>query len=444
MLLAGCSIYHPKPLTEAAVARNLALPSRQELQIDVSKISHPILHPVEVNLRNGVSPEEAATLAVIMNPTLRADRDRRGLATAQVIAAGVLPNPQISYGRDYVIGGNTAGTVTAFGLSGSWEITSLITLLPKMEAARANLRSVDLNVAWSEWQTAQAARLAAYRVIALREQLAAAQQADAALRQNIAALEKAVQLHEKTVLDLSAAQSTSQDAHLTALSIAQELASQRIELNRAMGLPPDTEIEVTGGQLPSLLHPPSEHDLDANLESRRLDMLGLKQGYKSEDATLRADILAQFPKISIGFNRASDTTNVHTLGFGVTVDIPIFDRNQGNIATERATRQKLFDEYSDRVFQARADIAASLSNIDHLNEQIAAGEKVVPALEKLLQTAKLALAQGNTDVISFYQARYDLILRQIEVLKLKQQLVEAGIALEIASGTYLQSLQPIR
>jgi outer membrane protein TolC len=168
-----------------------------------------------------------------------------------------------------------------------------------------------------------------------------------------------------------------------------------------------------------------------------LDLLGLKQGYESEDATLRAAILAQFPKISVGFNRATDTSNVQTLGFGITVDIPSLDRNQGNIATERATRQKLFDEYTDRVFQSRADIATALSDIRHLNEQVAAAQAAVPALEQLLTTAESALQEGNTDVLSFYQARYDLILRKIDVLKLQQQLVEAHIALEIAAGCYL-------
>jgi outer membrane protein TolC len=173
------------------------------------------------------------------------------------------------------------------------------------------------------------------------------------------------------------------------------------------------------------------------LESRRLDLLGLKAGYESEDAGLRAAILAQFPKISVGFNRAGDTSNVQTLGFGVTVDIPIFDRNQGNIATGRATRQKLFDEYTARVFQARSDIAMALADIRLLNPQVAEAAKAVSALELLVTTAKSALDEGNTDVISYYQTRYNLILRRVELLKLKQQLIESWIALEIASGRYL-------
>jgi hypothetical protein len=77
--------------------------------------SFPLFASVPLNLRRGLGPDQAAILAVILNPKLRADRDRRGLAVAQLIQAGILPNPTISYTRDFVAGGSTKGTVTAYG-----------------------------------------------------------------------------------------------------------------------------------------------------------------------------------------------------------------------------------------------------------------------------------------------------------------------------------------
>ena len=88
---------------------------------------------------------------------------------------------------------------------------------------------------------------------------------------------------------------------------------------------------------------------------------------------LRAAILAQFPKLNLGFNAARDTSAIRTIGLGVTIDIPIFDRNQGAIATETATRQKLFDEFAARVFTARSDIATAAEDIEATNKQLAAG-----------------------------------------------------------------------
>jgi outer membrane protein TolC len=440
LLLGGCSIYHPKPLTEETVATVLRKPSDKALQIEATKIHHPALRSVRIDLRDGINPDEAALVAVLLNPTLRADRDRSGLAQAQLVQAGVLPNPQVAWSNDDVIGGNTAGTINAFGLGASWDVTELLTLLPKIASARANTKAIALDVAWNEWQTAQSARLSALRIIGLTAQLRAAREGGDAIKENVALLTKATEAHEKTVLDLASAESTSRDARAAELAIEKQLETERIALNRAMGLPPEAQPSIESGALPTFVNPPAYEGLIVSLETSRLDLLGLKAGYTSQDEALRAAIIAQVPRINLGFTRATDTSNVQTLGFGLSVDIPIFDRNQGNIATERATRQKLFDEYADRVFQARADIATELANIRWLNRQIVENQKSIQSLEQLVSTAGTALQQGNGDAISYYQTRYELILKRIEFQQFKVQLAESVVGLEISTGRYLPFL----
>ena len=65
--------------------------------MQAKEIKHPLLKPIDFDIRNGLSPDEAAVLAVIANPKLRASRDERQLAAAQLLQAGILPNPQFSY-----------------------------------------------------------------------------------------------------------------------------------------------------------------------------------------------------------------------------------------------------------------------------------------------------------------------------------------------------------
>src|SRR5262249_15976434 len=159
-----------------------------------------------------------------------------------------------------------------------------------------------------------------------------AREATEGLQQSADAVRKAVDAHEKTVLDLAAAESASQDSRATMLALEQELQRQRLSLNKILGTEPEMTITVQPSlALPTRLAPPPQRRLINDVESQRLDLLGLRQGLESQDATVRAAILAQFPKMSASFVKASDTTNVHTTGFNVTVDIPIFDRNQGVI-----------------------------------------------------------------------------------------------------------------
>jgi cobalt-zinc-cadmium efflux system outer membrane protein len=410
------------------------------LRIPASRISDSGLDSLPFDLRRGIGPDEAAIIATYLNPALRSIRDRRGLAAAQLIQAGVLPNPQVTYSRDYVTGGNTAGTTTGYNFTAGWEVTALLPLLPKRTAARANVQSVDLDIAWNEWQIAESARLAIYRVIALRDELASATEADRELTQSAETLKRAVEAHEKTMLDYAAAESSSQDARATALGLAQDHGKQTLGLKRILGVAPEAEVRLRAGiGLPSHLNVPSQDECVEGLENRRLDLLALQQGYRSQNATVRAAILAQFPKISLSFAKASDTTDVHTSGFAVTIDVPIFDRNQGTLATERATREKLLDEYHQRVFEAHSDIATALSDIRWLNREVAAAEEALPIFERLVSSAETAMRGGNTDVLAYYAARSSLIQKRVQVVKLKEQLLEARTALEIASGRFIPS-----
>ncbi len=414
-------------------------PTAEALRIPASRVqSAPHEASQVIDLRGGIGPDEAATIALYSNPALRAIRDRRGLAAAQLIQAGILPNPVVSYERDYVTGGNTRGTMTGYSFSSGWEVTSLLPLLPKRTAARKNFQSVDLDIAWQEWQVALNARTAVYRVLALGAQLSRAREASNGLQESTKTMRKALDAHEKTVLDLAAVESAGQDSRAIMLALEQEFDKQRLALNRTLGAEPKVKIVLRAGLiLPTHLKVPDEDDLSHHLESRRLDLLALRQGYESQDATVRAAILAQFPRLSVGFARASDTTDVHTSAFNITVDVPIFDRNQGVIATERATREKLLDEYHQRVFEARSDIATAVADIHSLNRQIAAAEEALPLLEKLVSSAQTAIEQHNADVLSYYTARSNLLQKRIQLIKLEEQLLETHTALEIASGRYL-------
>jgi cobalt-zinc-cadmium efflux system outer membrane protein len=410
-------------------------PADDALRVQAGRLETGGPRTIAMDPRKGIGPEEAAVVAVLMSPALKAIRDKGGAATAELIQAGVLPNPQLSYERDAVSGGDLQGTQNGFSSSATWEITSLLPLLPRRAAARLNARAVDLDVAWEEWQAAANAKLAVYHVAALQKELAAARDADAALRETVMTLRKAVAANEKTVLELAAGESSSEDAHATVLEVAQDLDKQWLVLKRAMGLEPDTDLRLRPGiLLPSRLPVPDEAALSAQVESRRIDLIGLRQGCLSQDETVRAAVLAAFPKITAGFARNTDTTDVHTQGFTVQVELPLFDRNQGNVATERTTRQTLKDEYAQRAFEARNDIASAVADIRWLDAEIAAAEEALPLLEKLTTVAQTASESGNADVLGYYDARSNLVQKRLQLIKLEEELMETKTALELASG----------
>lgn len=437
VLLAGCARYKPMPLSPSAVEHGLAAPDPDQLQVSAKSIKHPLLKPVAFDDRQGLTPDQAAILAVLANPSLRAVRDERGLAASQLLQAGILPNPQVTFGEQYPYAGAIDGAVTASDVGLSWDVTQLISHDAKVRAAQANADSVDLSIAWQEWQIAQAAKTAVYDVVSLEAQLALARTIDQRQAQNLSIIRDAVNRHEKTMLDLTAAQDASLDAHAAVLAQERDLDRQRLTLNKTLGVAPDTRVRLDPNiTLPDHLDVLPAEQILSGLEDRRLDLLALKLGYQNQEQTLRAAVLEQFPKINIGFDRQRDNTNVHSVGFAVTVDLPIFDRNQGAIAVESATRQKLFDEFVERVSEARFDVYFSIDDLNAIARQIAAEQAAIPSL-RVIDSYRDALDRGNIDVLSYYAAVSNRDQKQLEILKFKQQLMDNQIALELAAGEYL-------
>ena len=329
--------------------------------------------------------------------------------------------------------------MNAFNFGLSWEITSIISRGAKIAASKADAASVDLDVAWQEWQAAQAAKLHVYHLGFFDQRLAVARLEEEGLKENLDRVRRATELGYLTRIDLAAADAALQKMHTTVLTTEQQREEERLALNQSLGFPDEQSVP-----LEQQIEPPSSKSLPAaaqlieGIEKRRLDLLALKHGYQGQEERLRAAILAQFPKINIGFSHAGDNTNVITTGFGITIDLPLFDRNQGAIAIESATRARLFDEYVSRLFEARGEVARILADINSLQRQAEAAENSIPILQNVVESYRMALLQGNADVLTYYNARADLITKRLELIDLKRQLADMHVALEIAAGRYLR------
>ena len=258
---------------------------------------------------------------------------------------------------------------------------------------------------------------------------------DERLQENLTVIREAIKKGLTTELVLAAAETASNQAHANLLDLQKQTDEQSLAMNLILGMPAETEVATEENIiLPDHLEPPVAAELLADLEERRLDLVALRYGYRSQEATVRAAILDQFPKLNLGVTQSRDNTGVVATGFGISVGVPFFDRNQGHIAQERATRQTLFDEYVNRVFETRSEVVKYLIQIRWLNAQIKTAKDAVPELQRLVDTYRTAVDAGQADVLSYYTAWNDLTQKRIDILKFQQQLVEARISLELATG----------
>ncbi|KHE91218.1 MAG: putative outermembrane protein [Candidatus Scalindua brodae] len=436
-VFSGCASYHPRYLTPEAIEEKLAVPSTEDICIMAGSLDHPVLKPIVFDDRDGFSPDEAAVLAVLLDPSLTVERDRRLLAGAQLLQAGLLPNPQFSYNINFPTGGPTEGLVNNFATNLNWDIKSLISRSARVDAASAKQAEVDLVVAWKEMQVAQGARMAVYQLVALNKQAQIRNEMEQRLSENVHRVRQAVMNSLLTKLDLAAAEAAYNQAQVALLQITQESGQQLLTLKQLLGLPPDYEIKLQDNiELMDNIDISQLEQFAASLETRRLDLLALRQGYNSQEASVRAAILTQFPIINPGANQSRDFGSFYNAGPGITIGVPIFNRNQGMIAFERSTRKQLFDQYVNSVFAARLTAAKLLKIMLSLNNRITASKEAVQVLEKLLLTYRQALEQGYSDVVIYYNTWSSLAQKRIDLILLKQQLADSRFAFELAVGIY--------
>lgn len=215
-------------------------------------------------------------------------------------------------------------------------------------------------------------------------------------------------------------------------------------LDALLGLNPDVwPLLATRLRVPEIA-PSDAAAMLASLPVRRPDLIALQLGYQAQEARVRGAVLGQFPALTLGPNYGSDTTRVQSLGPSISVVLPLFNRNRGQIAIQRATREQLRVEYTARLAAAEGGARALLANIAVLQRQLAAARAGLGQARSLAADAEGALRGGLLDELSYVQLVITRLEKERQVIGLEQQLIDARTSLATLLGVGLPPVQLIQ
>ncbi|MEY2342754.1 TolC family protein [Acidithiobacillus sp. IBUN Pt1247-S3] len=422
-LLTGCASYQPLPLEG-----HLPQPNNLRAALAQAAAGEPLRND-KIDLQAPLSGTALAQIAVLLNPDLRATRTKLGVAQAQVFAARLLPDPQLSLSADLP---STAGYYSAYSLGLQWSLASLFIRSANLAIARAQSQSVHYDVAWQEWLLANQVRILARKLYFLRQQEAIA----------TAATQVSLQLYRKSVENLHAGDTTLPnhalrqiayvDSRDRELALRREVAKVRQELNAKLGLPPSFRLDLAAPRpLPKL---PPVDDLVQQAIHHRLDLAALRAGYAAQEAQVRRAILGRYPGFSIGVSHAADTSNIQTWGPSLTFDLPLWNRNRAAIRQSEATRAELHAAYSARLFQTRAEIASLVQDLHRLQPEIELLHAQVPGLARAESVLRQAVAEHNATLVEYESVRSQLLDKKLQLVTLEGAQAEDQAALELAVG----------
>ena len=341
------------------------------MKVDVARLRVGPLKTIVVDPGDGLDPLEIAVLAVLNSPDLQAKRTALKVNGAEVFAAGLLPDPQVSVEADHPVSG--PDHQNAYSVIPSLDLAGLIARSNLLRAARFTAQQADLDLLWAEWGTAQQARQLALTAMAdearaafLRKVLAASPPTgtpipaprwiSATLTLQTAAADLAVKL----------------DAQAQLAAAEHDALTARRDLNALLNLDAAVMLPLVPGPAPAGYDPATLTQALASLADRRPDLLALKAGYDAQDANLRKAILAQFPLTQISLAFAKDPAGTTTQGVAAAFAAPIFNGGRGNARVQHATREQLRAEYQARLDLTDAEVKNAQAELASANAQAAA------------------------------------------------------------------------
>jgi outer membrane protein TolC len=340
LFIAACRHVDPLPLAPEASAaaiqsRTLADPELHAFIGAVTSETPPAWPPAAWDLR-------LLTIAAIyFHPALAVARADAALAAAAIQTAGARPNPTLALAPEWSANPPAGVSPWLAAVHLDWPIETAGKRSHRIARATAAAEVAALGVA--------------SQVAALRTALAAAvvDLEAARVRANSLRAERAAAAHWVELVDDRVARGAAAAAELAPIrlaSLAVEAETSaaeaderlaRVRLAEALAVPAAACRDVVLAELP-----PADADPLARLsraEALRIALFGRSDiaaalaDYASAEAALRLEVARQYPDLHLGTGYTFDQGE-SKWGIGVSLDLPILDRNEGPIAEAEAAR----------------------------------------------------------------------------------------------------------
>ena len=383
-----------------------------------------------------ITLEQALAEALEKNLSLLAERVNISIAEARLITARLRPNPVLSAGGDHL---DLLGTgFNEINNAGPEEFN----LRTDFTIERGGKRSSRIAVAQHALGVAELEFLNAVRSLrfevqsAFVEALLARHRVELA-RQNLEALNRIVEVNQVRWRAGDVAEVELIRSRVAALQQANalrraelDLRTVLIRLQTLMGRArPAPDFDVLGELRRETRVAPLEEWLKIALENRP-DLLALRRAVQRSAAELQLELARAKPDLTLGseYRRQQGLAGTgNMLGFFVQIPLPVFDRNQGEIARVR-------QELRQAELRVRALEASIRAEVESAYRQWQSSRESLEQIE----TAMLAQAREVRDITEYAYRRGEASL--LEFLDAQRAFNETMQAYYEARAEYARSL----
>jgi outer membrane protein, heavy metal efflux system len=369
--------------------------------------------PLEAQSRSALTLEQAVNEAIENNLQLIAQRLDVPVAEAEMIVARLRPNPTVAYQVDNLSAHRVFGTHPADTTD-----RTIAMGIPIETAGKRRLRIENASFASrvAALQLEDAVRRLRLEVATAYGDALRAQQRSQLAHANAKLLSDVVQVNVVRVKAGAAAQlelTRSQTAmYLLASDAARadvDLATAQLHLANTLGRRgPAGAIELAS-EVPIDL-PAAATDLQmAQTEAltRRPDLLAARSTVEQRDAALRLAIAQSRvdPVAGVSWTRKGVAAIGSSYGVNITLPLPLFDRNQGDIARARAEKAAAEAQVRALEEQVRTEVATAFEQYRGSKQILdAIRADLLPAAQKSRDTAAYVYRTHASSLLEFLDA----------------------------------------
>lgn len=359
-----------------------------------------------------LSLAKAIELALEGNPEVAAAKRQWEATEGQVLQGRSRPNPELAYSLE----DTRSKTRTQ-----SWQLNLPVELGGK-RAARTKAAEKTREQAQAQLAELQAtvrANVAAayFDVLTAQERLVLARDSAALAKSSTDTVSKRVAAGKVSPVEESKARVAEAGVRV---ELAQAASEQRNALSRLFALlgridAPYTVLEGKAENLPSV---PSLADLQPLISSapgvvlarievdRRKALTALEQSKRVPDVT-----------VSVGMQRSNETQR-NVLLFGVSVPLPVFDRNQGNLLEALKLEDKARDELQAATVRLHSEVAQARERLTTITAEVQSLQQdVLPGAKSAYDAATIGFENGKFNFLEVLDAQRTYFTAKSQYLK---------------------------
>lgn len=404
--LAACAHFQPKPLSPRASLAGFESRSLEASGLQDFLAANHISAPA----RGRACSLKALTLtAFYYQPALAEARERLITAQAGKITAGERPNPSIALTPGYDAGVPGAVHPWIVPLSLDWPIETAGKRGYRLAEARHLAAAARWNLIGTVWRVRSRVRAALLDLYAALRSESLLTREESTQRKVAGLLEGQLRAGAISSYEVAQARIALDRATLARQAAVGQARQARIALAGALGMPLHAldgvrfsfvdlrtfPLDLTHGQV-------RQHAL-----LDRADVRAALEHYAASQSALQLQIARQWPDIDLGpgFVWNAQLVGDRQWELGLSLPLPVLNRNQGPIAEAKAQRELAAAHFLTVQTTALTQIDSSLAAYDSARAQLMTADSLLRSLDRQLDSVNAQVAVGELQPLDLANAR---------------------------------------